>query len=128
MKKSFLLIIFFIFNVNCLFSQISKVHYIPPLTSNSGSIADQYIYLSTPSEADVDYDIQIIGGGTISGTFNNTSPIRYDIGNGKALISTTDFFMPIVDDPFQFGQIAAANAISDVYAMAVYYLSEELKK
>ena len=83
MKKSFLLIIFFIFNINCLFSQISKVHYIPPLTSNSGSIADQYIYLSTPSEADVDYDIQIIGGGTISGTFNNTSPIRYDIGNGN---------------------------------------------
>ncbi|MFI5220626.1 MAG: selenide, water dikinase SelD, partial [Bacteroidia bacterium] len=34
-----------------------------------------------------------------------------------ALISTTDFFMPIVDDPFQFGMIAAANAISDVYAM-----------
>lgn len=41
----------------------------------------------------------------------------YDIGNGMALISTTDFFMPIVDDPFHFGQIAAANAISDVYAM-----------
>jgi selenide,water dikinase len=33
------------------------------------------------------------------------------------LISTTDFFMPIVDDPYQFGRIAAANAISDVYAM-----------
>ena len=83
MKKRFLLIILFLFNVNCLFSQISKVHYIPPVTSNSGSIADQYIYLSTPSEADVDYDIQIIGGGTISGTFNNTSPYRYDIGNGN---------------------------------------------
>jgi selenide,water dikinase len=41
----------------------------------------------------------------------------YDIGNGQALISTVDFFMPIVDDPFQFGQIAAANSISDVYAM-----------
>ncbi|HJV18865.1 MAG TPA: selenide, water dikinase SelD [Sediminibacterium sp.] len=41
----------------------------------------------------------------------------YDLGNGTALISTTDFFMPIVDDPFQFGRIAAANAISDVYAM-----------
>ncbi|MFI5220674.1 MAG: selenide, water dikinase SelD, partial [Bacteroidia bacterium] len=40
-----------------------------------------------------------------------------DLGNGTALISTTDFFMPIVDDPFQFGMIAAANAISDVYAM-----------
>lgn len=41
----------------------------------------------------------------------------YDLGNGSALISTTDFFMPIVDDPFVFGQIASANAISDVYAM-----------
>ena len=41
----------------------------------------------------------------------------YDIGNGLAVISTTDFFMPIVDDPFTFGRIAAANAISDIYAM-----------
>ena len=41
----------------------------------------------------------------------------YDLGNGNALISTTDFFMPIVDDAFDFGRIAAANSISDVYAM-----------
>ncbi len=41
----------------------------------------------------------------------------YDIGNGQGIISTTDFFLPIVDDPFNFGKIAAANAISDVYAM-----------
>lgn len=41
----------------------------------------------------------------------------YDLGNGSSVISTTDFFMPIVDDPFEFGQIAATNAISDVYAM-----------
>ncbi|MEP7265566.1 MAG: selenide, water dikinase SelD [Bacteroidota bacterium] len=41
----------------------------------------------------------------------------YDLGNGMAMISTTDFFMPIVDDPFEFGRIAATNAISDVYAM-----------
>lgn len=41
----------------------------------------------------------------------------YDMGNGMGLISTTDFFMPIVDDPYQFGRIAAANAISDIYAM-----------
>ncbi len=41
----------------------------------------------------------------------------YDLGNGTALISTTDFFMPIVDDPYEFGRIASANAISDVYAM-----------
>ncbi|MEO5682557.1 MAG: selenide, water dikinase SelD [Chitinophagaceae bacterium] len=41
----------------------------------------------------------------------------YDLGNGTALIATTDFFMPIVDNPFDFGRIASANAISDVYAM-----------
>ncbi len=41
----------------------------------------------------------------------------FDLGNGQAIVSTTDFFMPIVDDPFEFGQIASANAISDVYAM-----------
>ena len=41
----------------------------------------------------------------------------YDLGNGDAIVSTTDFFMPIVDSPFDFGQIASVNAISDVYAM-----------
>ena len=41
----------------------------------------------------------------------------YDIGNGQGVISTTDFFMPIVDDAFTFGKIASANAISDVFAM-----------
>ncbi|WP_425455766.1 selenide, water dikinase SelD [Corallincola spongiicola] len=41
----------------------------------------------------------------------------YDLGDGRGVISTTDFFMPIVDDPFTFGRIAATNAISDVYAM-----------
>jgi len=41
----------------------------------------------------------------------------YDLGNGTALISTTDFFMPIVDDAFDFGRIASANAISDIFAM-----------
>lgn len=41
----------------------------------------------------------------------------YDMGNNTAIISTTDFFLPIVDDPFTFGKIAATNAISDVYAM-----------
>ncbi|MEJ8803603.1 selenide, water dikinase SelD [Pontibacter sp. H249] len=41
----------------------------------------------------------------------------YAIGNNRAVISTTDFFMPIVDDAYDFGRIASANAISDVYAM-----------
>jgi len=41
----------------------------------------------------------------------------YDLGNGTCIISTTDFFMPIVDSPFDFGRIAATNAISDIYAM-----------
>ncbi|QOP44961.1 selenide, water dikinase SelD [Sulfurimonas paralvinellae] len=40
-----------------------------------------------------------------------------DLGNGTSVLSTTDFFMPIVDDPFTFGRIAATNAISDIYAM-----------
>jgi selenide,water dikinase len=41
----------------------------------------------------------------------------WDLGNGQCLVQTLDFFTPIVDDPYEFGAIAAANAISDVYAM-----------
>jgi selenide,water dikinase len=41
----------------------------------------------------------------------------YRLNDEQALIATTDFFMPIVDDPYDFGRIAAANALSDVYAM-----------
>jgi selenide,water dikinase len=41
----------------------------------------------------------------------------YQLNEEQAIIATTDFFMPIVDDPFDFGRIAATNAISDVYAM-----------
>ena len=51
------------------------------------------------------------------GNSSNDDAAVYDLENGMALISTTDFFMPIVDDAFDFGRIAAANAISDVYAM-----------
>ena len=53
----------------------------------------------------------------IVGNHSKDDAAVLDLGNGTALISTTDFFMPIVDDPFSFGRIAAANAISDVYAM-----------
>src|ERR1022692_238353 len=41
----------------------------------------------------------------------------YRLNDEQAVIATTDFFMPIVDDPFDFGRIAATNALSDVYAM-----------
>lgn len=51
------------------------------------------------------------------GNNHNDDAAVYDLQNGQALIVTTDFFMPIVDDAFTFGQAAAANAISDVYAM-----------
>lgn len=51
------------------------------------------------------------------GNQTNDDAAVFDLGNGEAIISTTDFFMPIVDDPFDFGAIAATNAISDVYAM-----------
>lgn len=51
------------------------------------------------------------------GNSSNDDAAVYDLANGNALISTTDFFMPIVDDASDFGEIAAANALSDVYAM-----------
>jgi selenide,water dikinase len=57
------------------------------------------------------------GDNLIVGNNTKDDAAVYDLGNGSGLISTTDFFMPIVDDPFYFGRIAAANAISDVYAM-----------
>lgn len=53
----------------------------------------------------------------IVGNSSKDDAAVYDIGNGQGIISTTDFFMPIVDDAFDFGKIASANAISDVYAM-----------
>src|SRR6218665_2813282 len=41
----------------------------------------------------------------------------HPLDDQRAVVSTTDFFMPIVDDPYDFGRIAATNAISDIYAM-----------
>jgi len=51
------------------------------------------------------------------GSENNEDAAVYRINDRQAVVATTDFFMPIVDDPFEFGRIAATNAISDVYAM-----------
>ena len=64
------------------------------------------------SELEKFYDPNLLGG-------NETADDAavYDLGTGTAIISTTDFFMPIVDDPFDFGRIAATNAISDIFAM-----------
>jgi selenide, water dikinase len=68
------------------------------------------------------------------GNDSNDDAAVYDLGNGEALVSTTDFFTPIVNDPFLFGKIASVNAISDVYAMggrplvAIAILGWPLKK
>jgi selenide,water dikinase len=51
------------------------------------------------------------------GNSSKDDAAAYDLGNGQVILSTTDFFMPIADDPFDFGRIAATNAISDIYAM-----------
>lgn len=51
------------------------------------------------------------------GTESSDDAAVYRINESQAIIATTDFFMPIVDDPYDFGRIAATNAISDVYAM-----------
>ena len=68
---------------------------------------------------------QIIGGSAsgilpkelLVGIETSDDAAVYQINESQAIVATTDFFMPIVDDPFDFGAIAATNAISDVYAM-----------
>ena len=51
------------------------------------------------------------------GTETDDDAAVYQINEHQAVVATTDFFMPVVDDPFDFGRIAATNALSDVYAM-----------
>lgn len=55
--------------------------------------------------------------GLLVGNESRDDAAVFDIGDGTCIVSTTDFFMPIVDDAFTFGAIASVNAISDVYAM-----------
>ncbi|MEO8404529.1 MAG: selenide, water dikinase SelD [Chitinophagaceae bacterium] len=74
----------------------------------SPAILDKILHSVSPSVADPKL---------LVGNQSRDDAAVLDIGDGKALISTTDFFMPIVDDPYDFGRIASANAISDVYAM-----------
>ncbi|SNR77408.1 selenide, water dikinase SelD [Hymenobacter mucosus] len=71
-------------------------------------VLDQILHTSIPQPQD---DKLLVGNSS------RDDAAVYDIGGGQALISTTDFFMPIVDDAYDFGRIASANAISDVYAM-----------
>src|SRR5579864_2730453 len=51
------------------------------------------------------------------GTETSDDAAVWRLNDEQALVATTDFFMPVVDDPFDFGRIAATNALSDVYAM-----------
>ena len=51
------------------------------------------------------------------GTETSDDAAVWRLNESQALVATTDFFMPVVDDPFDFGRIAATNALSDVYAM-----------
>lgn len=66
--------------------------------------------LQTSQEAVIDPQLLV-------GNSSKDDAAAYDLGNGTSVLSTTDFFMPIVDDPFTFGRIAATNALSDIYAM-----------
>lgn len=72
------------------------------------SVLETILQTATPK---VEYPDLIVGYST------KDDAAAFDIGNGTSVLSTTDFFMPIVDDPYTFGRIAATNAISDIYAM-----------
>jgi selenide, water dikinase len=61
--------------------------------------------------------IRVSSPDLLVGLENNEDAAVYRINDRQAVVATTDFFMPIVDDPYEFGRIAATNAISDVYAM-----------
>ncbi|MGI4871906.1 MAG: selenide, water dikinase SelD [Janthinobacterium lividum] len=74
------------------------------------SVLDKILHSSLPQPS---YDNLLVG----NGTRDDAAVYRLPGQGGQCVISTTDFFMPIVDDPYDFGRIASANAISDVYAM-----------
>ncbi|TDE43899.1 T9SS type B sorting domain-containing protein [Flavobacterium rhamnosiphilum] len=88
MKKTLLLLIT-LFSISC-FSQFSKTHYIPPLTCATNLAGDHYLYISTPSNTDVNFKIIANGGSIITGVVKNTSPYIYSIGQGQ----NTQLFTP----------------------------------
>lgn len=71
------------------------------------SVLQQIVQTNTPS-----FFTQLLVGNE-----SNDDAAVYQVNDNTVIISTTDFFMPIVDDPYDFGRIAAANSISDIYAM-----------
>jgi len=73
-------------------------------------VLDKILHSSLPQP---NYDNLLVG----NGSRDDAAVYRLPGPDGQCVISTTDFFMPIVDDAFDFGRIASANAISDVYAM-----------
>ena len=75
-------------------------------------ISPQVLETIVASKLDVKMDPNLLVGNS-----SKDDAAAYDMGNGQVVLSTTDFFMPIADDPFDFGRIAATNAISDIYAM-----------
>ena len=74
----------------------------------SPMLLDEILQSSRPK---IDYPNLLVGNE------HKDDAAAFDMGNGTSVLSTTDFFMPIVDDPFTFGRIAATNALSDIYAM-----------
>jgi selenide, water dikinase len=74
----------------------------------SPMLLDEILQSTRPS---IDYPNLLVGNE------HKDDAAAFDLGNGTSVLSTTDFFMPIVDDPFTFGRIAATNALSDIYAM-----------
>ena len=74
-------------------------------------VLDKILKASTERSAGISHPNLLVGND------HKDDAAAMDIGNGQAILSTTDFFMPIVDDAFDFGRIAATNAMSDIYAM-----------
>jgi selenide,water dikinase len=75
-------------------------------------ISPQVLETIVASQLDIGDDPRLLVGNS-----SKDDAAAYDLGDGKVILSTTDFFMPIADDPLAFGRIAATNAISDIYAM-----------
>ena len=86
MRKKYLLLFLFVLFASSAFSQISKTHYIPPITyANSGGATptDQWIYISTPSVNDVIVDITEIGGGTTQVIINNSTSYPHPVSSSS---------------------------------------------